>query len=617
MHDRTQNADVDASKGGPRTASPSAATPPLRQFPLQRTARPGAVTQLMRQAGNRAVTSYLQRQATPAPAGGTAPPPAPVPIAAPSADESAPVKLPPQGGLTVAFSSGREMGAELNDLSEFEFGQGKLETGDIPVGEFISVSAEIGSHNPITLRQPKLALSPVVGTISAAEVAKNKSEEAKSAERRVEVGAVAAAAGGIGGGLQGAIWGAAAGTLALGPLGTVAGALYGAKKGAEAGGALAGKAADSVYEAFKGDFDVIAHLDKGSVEASIGLHYTPFIRLSLGATGFQWVASISAELITGMDLIAKATFGLAGSNITLHFRDGSLVRTVFTLTPTATLGLQLTAEGRLKLKGSFLNVLEETAGRDKALISGEYITGQFPLFDIEGFVGATTEFQFAKGSAMDVLSKNVKAGKDGTRAALIKGLRASGTSLPFLKKPAPLNERSRTGLADKDAILMEWHKPADWYPEYLYRPSKSGRGEQILMYPNLTYDNGFSAGVEFWPYPGKKLQYRGGEEPRGSGVRKFMRELQEEGIELDRDLAYKADIDHVIDWAFYGPDDETNLWPLNSSANRSAGTTQNRFQKVWWAESKGAEPKRTPIEEVPHQRWFEIKSIKSPGDIKG
>ena len=349
-------------------------------------------------------------------------------------------------------------------------------------------------------------------------------------------------------------FGALPGTRVLGPLGTVAGALYGAKKGAEAGGALAGKAAESVYEAFKGDFDVIAHLDQGSIEASIGLHYTPFIRLSLGATGFQWVANISAELLTEMDLIAKAALSLAGSNVTLHFRDGSLVRTVFTLTPTATLGLALTAEGRVKLKGSFLNILEETAGPDKALISGEYITGQFPLFEVEGLVGATTEFQFAKGSPMDVLSKKVKAAKDGTRATLIKGLRKSVLKLPFLKQPTVLNERSRTGLTDKEAILMDWHKPADWYPDYLYRPSKSarGRGEQIAKFPHLTYDNGFSAGVAYWPYEGKTLQYRGGEEPRGNGVKKFMRELEEEGIELDRDLAYKADIDHVIDWAFNG-----------------------------------------------------------------
>lgn len=185
------------------------------------------------------------------------------------------------------------------------------------------------------------------------------------------------------------------------------------------------------------------------------------------------------------------------------------------------------------------------------------------------------------------------------------------------------DEKARTGLTDKDPILMAWHKPAEWYPDCLYRPnsmSGRGRGQKIWKYPNKTYDNGFSAGVTHWPYEGMKLQYRGGEEPRGSGVKKFMRELEEEGIELAGDLAYEVDIDHVIDWAFCGVDGEgvnENLWPLYRSANRSAGTTQNRLQKVWWAESKGAKPRRTPIEEVPRQRWFQIKSIKGAGGKRG
>lgn len=96
-----------------------------------------------------------------------------------------------------------------------------------------------------------------------------------------------------------------------------------------------------------------------------------------------------------------------------------------------------------------------------------------------------------------------------------------------------------------------------------------------------------------------------------------MRELKEEGIELDGDLAYQADIDHVIDWAFGGEDNSLNLWPLYRGANRSAGTTQNRTQPVWWAESKDSAPRKTRIEEVPHGRWFEIKTIKDPGGIKG
>lgn len=185
------------------------------------------------------------------------------------------------------------------------------------------------------------------------------------------------------------------------------------------------------------------------------------------------------------------------------------------------------------------------------------------------------------------------------------------------------NEKARTGLTREDAIFMEWHKPAEWYPDCLYRPNSrtgKGRGEKIWKFPNKTYDNGFTAGVTFWPHEGVTLTCRSGEEPRGNGVKKFREELLEEGIELDGDLAYEVDIDHVIDWSFNGIDggeDNENLWPLYRSANRSAGTTQNRLQKVWWAESKGAPPKQTPIEDVPHGRWFVIKRMRGSGGKRG
>ena len=219
---------------------------------------------------------------------------------------------------------------------------------------------------------------------------------------------------------------------------------------------------------------------------------------------------------------------------------------------------------------------------------------------------------------MDVLGKKVKAAKNATRAELIRGIRMAGPRLPFMKKAGALNEKSRTGMSREEAILMEWHKPSDWYPHYLYRPSKrGGRGEQIAFFPHKIYDNGFGAGVDFWPTEGMKLLYRGGDEPRGGGVKKFTRELQEEGIELDSDLPYETDIDHVIDWAFGGDDNALNLWPLHRGTNRSAGTTQNRTQYVWWAQDKASAPQRTPIEQVPHGRWFEIKTIKDPGDKKG
>jgi hypothetical protein len=577
---------------------------------------PGSVPALQRQVGNRAVTASLQRQPAPAPApaAGAAPPARPVPPRAPTAEENAPVELPKAGpavDVPIVFSSGRQLTFEMGDLRDFGLGEGTLETPEIPVGEFISVKAAIGSHNPITLRKPTLTLDPVIGTISAAQVAKYRADTADSASTRTTLGAVAAGAGGIGGGLAGIVWGGLAGSLG-GPIGTAAGATAGARWGAEQGGLAAGRAMEMVYDFFRGDYDVTARLDQGQITGTLGLHYTPFLKLSLGATGFQWLANISAELLTTMDLTAAATIGLSGSNIVLHFRDGRLVRTVFTLAPFLRLNLDLVAQARLKLVGSVLNILEESAGREAAVLSGEYLTGQFPLFAVGGTIGAQTLFQFAKGSPMEVLGKQVTAAAGGTRERFIAGLRASGTTIPLVKNRRALDEKSRTGLSENRAILMAWHKPAQWYPDYLTRPSATGRGERIRKFPHMVYDNGLAMGVNDWPYEGKKLKYRGGDEPRGTGVARFMRELREEGIDLEGDLAYKADIDHVIDWAFSGADDETNLWPLESGANRSAGVTQNRFQKVWWAPTEGAASRRTPIEEVPTGRWFEIWTIRPP-----
>jgi hypothetical protein len=524
------------------------------------------------------------------------------------------VELPKAGpavDVPVVFSSGRQMTFDIGELRDFGLGEGTLETPEIPVGEFISVKAAIGSHNPILLRKPTLTLDPVIGTISAAQVAAYRADATSSESTRTTLGAVAAGAGAIGGGLAGIVWGGLAGALG-GPPGMAVGAAVGGRRGAEQGGLAAGRTMEAVYDFIRGDYDVAARLDQGQITGALGLHYTPFVRLSLGATGFQWLANISAELLTTMDLTAAATIGLSGSNVALHFRDGRLVRTIFNLAPFARLNLDLMAQARLKLMGSVLNILEESAGREAGVVSGEYLTGQFPLFAVGGTIGAQTLFQFVKGSPMEVLSKQLIAAAGGTRERFIAGLRASGTTIPLVKSRRTLDEKSRTGLSESSAILMAWHKPRQWYPDYLTRPSATGRAERIRKFPHKMYDNGLAMGVTDWPDEGKKIKYRGGDEPRGTGVARFMRELREEGIDLEGDLAYKADIDHVIDWAFSGADDETNLWPLESGANRSAGVTQNRFQKVWWAPSEGAPPRRTPIQEVPTGRWFEIWTIRRP-----
>ena len=511
----------------------------------------------------------------------------------------------------MVFSSGGQLTFDMGDLSEFGLGEGVLETPEIPVGEVISVKAAMGSQSPVTLDKPTLTLSPVVGTISAAEVAKYRAEQASSDETRSTVGSVAAGVGGIVGGIVGGVVGGAVGS-AVGPAGTIAGGAAAGKWGAEQGGAAAGAAADWLFDAFRGDFDLTAHLDQGEITGALGLHYEPFVRLSLGVTGFQWLASISAELLTKMDMAAATTIGLAGSNVVLHFSDGRLQRTNFTLEPAASLNLDLVAEARLRLVGSLLNILEDTAGRDQPVLSGSYTSEPFHLFSVGGAIDAQTSFEFSKGSRMSVLEQQITAATNGVRDQFTAGLRGSGRSMPFVKRRLDLDEMSRTGESKRRPILMDWHKPSEWYPRSLTRPSPDGRGEEIRMYPHKVYDNGLAMGVSFWPGKGTTLEFRGGEEPKGGAVAQFKRELQEEGIDLEGDLAYKADIDHVVDWAFSGPDDATNLWPLESGANRSAGVTQNRQQKVWWAKSDAAEPQKTAIEEVPRGRWFVIDRVRNP-----
>ena len=543
--------------------------------------------------------------AVPAPAPGMSAPPAPVPPTSVTADENAPVQLPREGPLVVTFSSARQLDFEVNDLSEFGLGEGVLETPEIPVGEFITVKAAIGSDNPITLRRPTLTLDPVIGSISAAEIGKYRADVASSHATRTTLGAIAAGVGGIVGGLGG--------LGASGVLGAAGVQATGVPRwAAEQGGLAAGRTMDTLYDFFHGDFDVTARLDQGQVHGELELHYTPFLRLTLGAAGLQWLARLSAELQTAMNLTARATIALSGSSVVLHFGNGELVRTVFTVAPAALLGVDLVAQARLKLAGSFLNILEESAGRDESLLSGEITTDPFPLFSIGGAIGAQTWFTFAKGSPMEILDHHLTATEGATRERFIAGLRASGPQIPLLKRRAPLDEKSRTGLTEADAIVMAWHKPAEWYPPYLTWLSASGRDLKIPKFPNKWYEGpGLWLGVDDWPYIGKKLMYRGGEEREG-GVGRFRRELQEADIIVEDQLAYQADIDHVIDWAFGGPDDESNLWPLERTANRSAGTTQNRFQKVWWAPKADEQPRRTKIEEVPIGRYFEIGSIRPP-----
>lgn len=521
-------------------------------------------------------------------------------------DETDPVKLPTDGvsDLYVWITSApRTLTLDVPDLSEFNLGVGKLETDPIPVGDFISLQATLGAETPLTLTRPAISLLPVRGKISAGEAAAARDKDAVQSFMAHSAGAQAAMVGGVLGGIFGGLFNPHSDDRA----------------NAGAGGKFLGNAAENLVNFFGGDRHVRLTLDQGRIEANVGLRYAPFLTLAVSVTGVSWLVDVAATLQTQLMLDALAHIDLSGSSIDLQFHDGVLVRTVFTLTPSAGLGLRLAANGQLRLGATLLPIYKpgDGPGVDPGVLHGEIVSPVFELFDpFEAAMEGGFALTMAKGSPGEVLGKRLRGKPGGVRGAFVKGLKGSGGKFPFGFDRKDLDRRDRTGQTRGDAIPMTWFKPAEWYPDHLTMPAdKQGNKRRMRKFPHTSYD-GVWLGVDQWPFEGMPLRYIGGVE-RNASVEAYRKLLTDNGIELGEQLAYTADIDHVIDVAFSGEDAEENLWPLNASANRSAGVTQNRMQQVWWAPDKDKPPRLTKLEDVPPQRWFVIRDIVDPRGIKG
>ena len=125
---------------------------------------------------------------------------------------------------------------------------------------------------------------------------------------------------------------------------------------------------------------------------------------------------------------------------------------------------------------------------------------------------------------------------------------------------------SPTGFSPVDAIPMTWFKPVvdDYYP----RQSTLGGTAYGRDDPPTHLPRGEPIGVEsqYWPSVGKTFQII--PEVRGPGAGRFRAVLERYGFDWTGLQA-----DHVQDIEFSGPDDSgfVNLWPMDSSANQSAG----------------------------------------------
>ena len=139
---------------------------------------------------------------------------------------------------------------------------------------------------------------------------------------------------------------------------------------------------------------------------------------------------------------------------------------------------------------------------------------------------------------------------------------------PEVDPPLPGLRCTPTGLTPDDPIPITWFKPQvdDFYPREL-----TIRGHVYSRDAEDHLPRGEPIGVtdHFWPRPGKLMQLI--PTPRGPGADDFRAVLQRYGFDWSGLQA-----DHVQDLEWEGDDAFHNLWPMDNSANLSAGARTNQ-----------------------------------------
>lgn len=164
-----------------------------------------------------------------------------------------------------------------------------------------------------------------------------------------------------------------------------------------------------------------------------------------------------------------------------------------------------------------------------------------------------------------------------------------------------------TGLTEDDAIPIQWFKPMDLYHPVILSVFPKGEDKfdwhvrsEIINNP---YSHGFKLGINpaFFPSEGKKFQQLS--DSRGTKTELFRLVLESAGFDWTG-----LDADHVQDLQYSGKDIISNMWPLDSSANSSAGSRQVQ-QIVKWKDGD----KKVIAISLGDQRlkgkWLKIKKI--------
>ena len=209
----------------------------------------------------------------------------------------------------------------------------------------------------------------------------------------------------------------------------------------------------------------------------------------------------------------------------------------------------------------------------------------------------------AVAPAVVAADATAKAAGTWTKVGVAAGV---GIAAATGKAPAPEEKKKcqPTGLTRSDPIPMTWFKPVvdDWYPRVITLGDHEYERDALTTLPR-----GEPIGVSrrFWPRQQKIMQLVPSE--RGAGADQFRAVLSRYGFDWTGLQA-----DHVLDLEWEGEDDFRNLWPMDQSANMSAGARNNQ-QVVGVCIGPGGSYVMRTIQELKvmgfYGRYFQIENV--------
>lgn len=188
-------------------------------------------------------------------------------------------------------------------------------------------------------------------------------------------------------------------------------------------------------------------------------------------------------------------------------------------------------------------------------------------------------------AAVDVAAVSSSSAVSTTVAATAIGATTLSSDSPTEDEEEQQDCQGPIGYTPFDAIPITWFKP--FVPDYYPTPIEIGGTYYDRDDPTQHLPLGEPIGVNaaYRPYLGKTVQLDPVE--RGPGAERFRAVLERYGFDWSGLQA-----DHVQDLQWSGDDVFDNLWPMDRSANLSAGPRQNDNQVVTFCETRRG-PQRT------------------------